>query len=133
MNGPGGRARGARPSFIPRRNRQAIHVARIHSPGPGTTPAAGQPLRHARADGAHAPGCLLPFHAPAQRQEKERQALIAKLKKNDRIVNSGGIIGTVDSIKEQDNEVILKGGVHILRSSIVKIVTADEANKEGDK
>jgi preprotein translocase subunit YajC len=70
---------------------------------------------------------------PAQRQEKERRALIAKLKKNDRIVNSGGIIGTVDSIKEQEDEVVLKGGVHILRSSIVKIVNPDEANKEGDK
>jgi preprotein translocase subunit YajC len=70
---------------------------------------------------------------PAQKQEKERRALIAKLKKNDRIINSGGIIGTVDSIKEQDDEVILKGGVHILRSSIVKIVNSDEANKEGDK
>src|SRR5258708_39902529 len=73
------------------------------------------------------------FMRPAQRQEKERRALIEKLKKNDRVINSGGIVGIVDSIKEKEDEVILKGGVHILRSSIVRIANIDEANKEGEK
>lgn len=70
---------------------------------------------------------------PAQRQEKERRALISKLKKNDKIVNAGGIIGVVDSIKDQEDEVTLKGGIRILRSSIVKIVNPDESTKESDK
>lgn len=70
---------------------------------------------------------------PAQRQEKERRAQIAKVKKNDKIVNAGGIIGIVDSIKEAEDEVTLKGGIRILRSSIVKIVNPDESNKESDK
>ncbi len=67
---------------------------------------------------------------PAQRQEKERRALVAALKKNDKIVNAGGIIGVVDAIKEKEDEVILKGGLHITKSSIVRIVPPDEAPKE---
>jgi preprotein translocase subunit YajC len=67
---------------------------------------------------------------PMRRQEKQRQALIAALKKNDRIVNSGGIIGVVESIKEKEDEVILKGGIRITRSSISRILTPDEPAKE---
>jgi preprotein translocase subunit YajC len=67
---------------------------------------------------------------PAQRQEKERRAMIATLKKNDKIVNNGGIIGIVDSIKEKEDEVVLKGGLHITRTSIVRILKEDEAPKE---
>ena len=43
--------------------------------------------------------------APMKRQEKQRQAMAATLKKNDKIVNSGGIIGIVESVKEKENEV----------------------------
>lgn len=70
---------------------------------------------------------------PMQRQEKERKALVAALKKNDKIVNAGGIIGIVDSIKEKEDEVILKGGIHILRSSILRILKPDETANEADK
>lgn len=65
---------------------------------------------------------------PMQKQEKQRQALVAALKKNDKIVNSGGIIGIVDSIK--DNEVILRGGLRITRGSIQQILVGDEEAKE---
>ncbi len=67
--------------------------------------------------------------APMRRQEKQRQALVAALKKNDKIINSGGIIGVVESIKEKENEVVLKGGLRVTRSSIAQIVTED-ASKE---
>jgi len=67
---------------------------------------------------------------PMQRQEKQRQALVASLKKNDKIVNSGGIIGVVDSIKEKEDEVVLKGGLRVTRSSIVRIISPDETAKE---
>src|SRR5947209_15294278 len=64
---------------------------------------------------------------PARRQEKQRQALIMALKKNDRVVNSGGLIGVVESIKENADEVVLRGGLRITRSSIQRIIPPQEA------
>jgi preprotein translocase subunit YajC len=65
---------------------------------------------------------------PMQRQEKQRQALIAGVKKNDRIVNQGGIIGVVESIK--DEEVLLKGGLRVTKSSIVKVIPPEGATEQ---
>jgi preprotein translocase YajC subunit len=67
---------------------------------------------------------------PMQKQEKQRQALVLSLKKNDKVVTSGGIIGVVDAIKEKEDEVVLKGGLHITKSSIVRVVKPEEAAKE---
>lgn len=67
---------------------------------------------------------------PAQRQEQQRKALIAGVKKNDKIINSGGIIGVVDSVKEKEDEVVLRGGLRITKSSIVRILTAEDAVKD---
>lgn len=68
---------------------------------------------------------------PAQKEEQKRKTLVASLKKNDKIVNSGGIIGIIDSIKDKEEEVVLKGGVHILKSSIVRVFEQQqEAAKE---
>ena len=67
---------------------------------------------------------------PMRRQEKQRKQLIAAVKKNDRIENSGGIIGIVESIKEQENEVVLRGGLRITKSSIVKVIPPDGSAKE---
>lgn len=66
---------------------------------------------------------------PQQRQEKERLRMISQLKKNDKIINQGGIIGIIDSIKEREDEVVLKGGFKITKSSIVRVVS-EEANKD---
>lgn len=71
------------------------------------------------------------FLKPMQRQEQQRKALVAALKKNDKVVNAGGIIGVIDSIKDKEDEVILKGGLHILKSSIVRVLAPDESVKEG--
>jgi preprotein translocase subunit YajC len=64
---------------------------------------------------------MLMVWMPGRKQEKKRKEQLSKLKKGDRIVNSGGIIGVVDSIKDKDEEVVLKGGLRITRSSIVRI------------
>ena len=65
---------------------------------------------------------------PAQRQERERRALLSKVKKNDKVINSGGIIGYVDTVK--DDEIVLKGGLHITRASVVSIVPPADSSKE---
>jgi preprotein translocase subunit YajC len=68
--------------------------------------------------------------APGRRQEKQRQSMLATLKKNDKIINSGGIIGIVDSMKEKENEVVLRGGLRITKASIVQVVRDDSAKEQ---
>lgn len=70
---------------------------------------------------------------PGQKEQERRKAIFAALKKNDRVINSGGIIGIVDSIKDKEDEVVLKGGVHILKSSIVRVIGPDEQVKENQE
>jgi preprotein translocase subunit YajC len=65
---------------------------------------------------------------PQQRQERERRERVAKLKKNDKVVNSGGIIGEIADIKDGD-EVVLKGGLRITKSSIVQILSEEPEKK----
>lgn len=71
---------------------------------------------------------------PAMRQERERKAMIAALKENDRVIAAGGIIGKVARIKENEDEVTLKvddGRIRVLRSSIVKVLGAEEPAEKG--
>ena len=73
---------------------------------------------------------------PMKRQEQQRQALLSALKKNDRVVTSGGIIGIVAAIKENEDEVTLKVDessnvrLRVLKSSIQKILSGDEPPKD---
>ncbi len=66
-----------------------------------------------------------------QRQEQRRhEAMLKALKKNDRVVAAGGILGTVSSISPNGQEVTLKVDdntrLRVLRSSI-QTVLKDEA------
>lgn len=71
---------------------------------------------------------------PAQKQEKERKKAIYLIKKGDDVTFSGGILGTVASIKEKtpgtpgDNDEVtvkvLESKLRILRSSIYAITPA---------
>ena len=70
--------------------------------------------------------------APMRRQEKQRQSLVASLKKNDKIINSGGIIGIVESVKEKENEVVLRGGLRVTKASIVQVVHEDASKEQKD-
>jgi len=73
---------------------------------------------------------------PARRQEQERQSLLGALKKNDKVVTVGGLIGIVSSIKENEDEVTLKVDensnvkVRVTKASIVRVLTA---SSEGAK
>ena len=72
---------------------------------------------------------------PMRRQEQQRQTLLSALKKNDKVVTSGGIIGIVASIKEKEDEVTLKVDessnvrLRVTRSSIVRVVGGEESAK----
>jgi preprotein translocase subunit YajC len=56
--------------------------------------------------------------------------MVDALKRGDKIVNSGGIIGIVESVSKKDDEVVLKGGLRITKSSIARLVTPDESAKD---
>lgn len=67
---------------------------------------------------------------PTQRKErKQREALFAALKKNDEVVTAGGVIGVVQSIK--DDEVVLKiddnAKMRVVKSSIARIIPKESS------
>jgi len=79
------------------------------------------------------------IRAPMKRQEQERKNLYSTLKKNDKVVTSAGIIGIVASIKENEDEVMLKVDessnvrLRVLKSSIQRILSGDETPKDDAK
>ena len=66
---------------------------------------------------------------PAKKQQKKKEAMIAALKKGDRIVTSGGIYGTVTSVEDQ--ALLLKVAdnvkIRIAKSSVAGPVSGDGA------
>jgi preprotein translocase subunit YajC len=69
-------------------------------------------------------------------REQERQRLLNSLKKNDHVLTSGGIYGTVQAVK--DNEVTLKIDeasnvkIRVARSCIVGVVNEDASSGAED-
>ena len=59
---------------------------------------------------------------PQQKRFKKHHEMLNKLSKGDKVVTSGGFLGTIDKIKEEENEVVLDLGngvkVTALRSAI---------------
>lgn len=59
---------------------------------------------------------------PQKRESQRREQLLAALKKNDRVVTIGGIIGTIANISNDGKDVMLKVDdntrIRMLRSSI---------------
>ena len=70
---------------------------------------------------------------PQQRQEKTRRAMLEALKKKDRVLTSGGLLGIVSDLR--DDEVTLRISenpdvkVRVRRSAVVEVVkeTAESA------
>jgi preprotein translocase subunit YajC len=75
---------------------------------------------------------LLMFMRSGSRQRKELQNALANLKKNDKVVTTGGIIGVVTAIKENEDEVTLRVDdtsntrIRVLKSSIARITSGDQ-------
>jgi preprotein translocase subunit YajC len=66
---------------------------------------------------------------PQQREQQTRQDMLKTLKKNDRVVTIGGIIGTIANLTPDGKEVTLKVDdntkLRMLRSSIQSILTSE--------
>jgi preprotein translocase subunit YajC len=72
---------------------------------------------------------------PQAKQEKERRAMLDALKKKDRVVTGGGLMGSISDIR--DDEVVLRISenpdvkVRVRRSSVVEVLkeTAESSSK----
>jgi len=66
---------------------------------------------------------------PNRKDKQQRQTLMGALKKNDKVITSGGIVGVVVNLKEGTDEVTIRSDetkLLILRSSIARIITEPE-------
>src|SRR5260370_16385472 len=45
---------------------------------------------------------------PGRRQEAERQSLLSSMKKNDKVLTTAGIYGTIVSVAEKEDEIVVK-------------------------
>ena len=68
---------------------------------------------------------------PGQRKEKkQRESLLANLKKNDEVLTSSGIIGVVQNLRPEEDEVTVRIDdnckVRMKKSSIVQIIKSKE-------
>lgn len=71
---------------------------------------------------------------PQKKKDKDRKSLLSRIKKNDKVVTSGGIHGIIISVRE--NEVILRVDdakdvkVKVDRTSIVAVVEVSHDDTE---
>ena len=66
---------------------------------------------------------------PQQKRAKDHLAMVAGLKRGDEVITSGGIIGIVDRVMEDDRIEIILGGnvkVQIIRSTITSLLKKTE-------
>lgn len=65
---------------------------------------------------------------PQQRREKERRAMLERIKTGDRILFGGGILGLVTNAKDKTLVVKIADGVkiEILRGAVTRVLQKDE-------
>ncbi len=69
---------------------------------------------------------------PQQKRVKEHKAMVESLKRGDEIITSGGIIGTIEKVMEDDRiEVNIDENVkvQIIRSTITSLLKKEEIKK----
>ena len=69
---------------------------------------------------------------PQQKRVKDHKAMVASLKRGDEIITSGGIIGTIDRVMEDDRIEVNIGEntkVQIIRSTITSLLKKEEVKK----
>lgn len=63
---------------------------------------------------------------PQAKKQKEHKAMLEALKKGDRVITAGGIVGTIAGIKENENIVIVKIAedvkIELSRGSIGQVI-----------
>jgi preprotein translocase subunit YajC len=106
--------------------------------GTTTTPAANPNAKNAMWSQALLLGLLfvlmyfMLFRAPRKRQQ-EQQKMVSSLKKNARVLTTGGILGTILDVR--DDEIVLKideatnTKMRVVPSAILKVLGDDKKNQ----
>jgi preprotein translocase subunit YajC len=72
------------------------------------------------------------FFRPQQQKQKETKTMLSQLRRGDRVVTGGGIMATVNRVKEGSDEIEVEIApnvrVTVLRSTINNVVTPKPAN-----
>ena len=69
---------------------------------------------------------------PQQKRVKDHKAMVESLKRGDEVITSGGIIGIVDRVMEDDRIEVTIGEstkVQIIRSTITSLLKKEEIKK----
>ena len=69
---------------------------------------------------------------PQQKRVKDHKVMVESLKRGDEVITSGGIIGTVERVMEDDRiEVLISEStkVQIIRSTITSLLKKEEVKK----
>jgi preprotein translocase subunit YajC len=69
---------------------------------------------------------------PQQKRVKDHKTMVEGLKRGDEVITSGGIIGTVERVMEDDRIEVLIGEnttVQIIRSTITSLLKKEEIKK----
>lgn len=68
-----------------------------------------------------------------KRAERERQALTTNLSKNDKVITTSGIYGTIVSVSDKEDEIIVKVDdntrLKMLKASVMRNLTREESLK----
>ena len=67
-----------------------------------------------------------------KKRVKDHRTMVESLKRGDEVITSGGIIGTVDRVMEDDRVEVLIGEdtkVQIIRSTITSLLKKEEVKK----
>ena len=69
---------------------------------------------------------------PQQKRVKDHKNMVESLKRGDEIITSGGIIGTIDRVMEDDRIEVIIGNevkVQIIKSTITSLLKKEEVKK----
>lgn len=72
---------------------------------------------------------------PQQREQKAREEMLKNIKKNDRVLTSGGIFGVVTGVVPEANEVTLRidekndTKMRLQLSSIARVLAGDDSSE----
>jgi preprotein translocase subunit YajC len=72
---------------------------------------------------------------PQQRREKQRQAMLAAVKSGERVVFSGGMLGTVTNVKDKTLVIKIADNVkvEVVRSAVSRVLEKGENPEEEKK
>ena len=70
---------------------------------------------------------------PERKERRKREDMISQLKKNDKVMTTGGMYATVAAVGEKDLTLKFDDGptrVRVVRSAVASVLTPDSANDD---